>query len=120
MTNWFHKLFNPHCPSCIEQKHEDSICQSCETLKMMLEQSNYEKKQLLDKLLNPVLPVNPTLVEYEPIQPKNIPWTVRRQMLEAEDRKKAELLRNAPKPSVEKSASLEVLEKELGISENIK
>ena len=116
MTNWFHKLFNPHCPSCYENDKDNKVCQSCETLKIMLEQSNYEKKQLLDKLLNPIQSEKSVPVEYEPIQPKNIPWAVRRQMLEAEDRIKAKLMKDAPVP---KSASLEVLEKELGISEEI-
>ena len=69
-------------------------CNSCETLRGQLESVNFEKKILLDRLLNPVQPVEPIKEpEYEPIKPKNVSWAVRRQMLEAEDREKAKLMR---------------------------
>ena len=72
---------------------EDFPCNSCETLRGQLESVNFEKKILLDRLLNPTVPVAPEKIEYEPIKPKNIPWVVRRQMLEEEDREKARLMR---------------------------
>jgi hypothetical protein len=43
--------------------------------------------------------------------PKNIPWNVRRQMLEREDRERAKLMKAAPKPE-----SVEDLEKELDLA----
>jgi hypothetical protein len=46
--------------------------------------------------------------EYEPIKPAFTPWRVRQQMLEAEDRQKARLMKD-------KSAEISALEKELGI-----
>lgn len=112
MTNFFHRLFNPHCSSCYENEKDNKICQSCETLKTQLDISNFEKKQLLERLLNPIQPEKPEPVEYEPIPNKNVPWNVRRQMLEAEDREKAKLMRAAPK-------STEILEKELGINQEV-
>lgn len=46
--------------------------------------------------------------------PRTIPWNVRRQMLEREDRAKAEILKNVPKPdSIEDKKETEVFEKEL-------
>lgn len=102
--NWFHHLFNPHCPDCI------SICPSCEVLKGQLEVVNYEKKQLMDRLFNPPVPSVEIQPNREVSIPKNIPWAVRKQMLEAEDRVRAKLMREAPTP-----ISTEGLEKELDI-----
>lgn len=124
--NWIHRLFNPHCPHCKEEQEESKVCQSCEQLKSLLEQSNYERKELLAKLLNKMDPtsVPPVLNDddEERKQPlrKNIPWNVRRQMLEAEDREKARSMRNAAKPDkptiITTDSSVDELEKEIGIS----
>lgn len=86
-------------------------CKSCETLIKQLEIANYEKKQLLDRILE-----KPTIIEKSPtneviIPPRNVPWNVRRQMMEAEDREKARLMREVAKP-----ISTEDLEKELDIA----
>ncbi len=86
---------------------QQTQCESCETLKHQLEVSNFEKKQLLDRLLEK--PAPEVIKEPVPItRPHNIPWNVRRQILEQEDREKARLLREAAKP-----ISTEDLEKEL-------
>lgn len=117
MLNFFHKLFNPHCPHCAEQKQEDKVCSSCETLKEQLAVANAEKKQLLDYVLMP----DPNTIhhspekdddELQPIQPKVVPWRVRRQMLEDEDRKKA-LLEKEQK--AEQAKAIAELEKNLGV-----
>lgn len=95
----------------IKNKH----CESCETLRQQLEIANYEKRLLLDRIMEKPAPV----VETPPIPislPKTIPWTVKKQMLEAEDREKAKLLRNAPKPV----QTVEEIEKELGIVDEAK
>lgn len=99
-----------------ELTQENKICASCETLKLQLEIANYEKQQLLNRLLappvteeRPVAP-EPTTV----LRPRNVPWAVRRQMLEREDRIKAATLRNAAKPD---SVATEELEKELNVAE---
>ena len=90
---------------------DETVCKSCETLKAQLEVVNYEKTQLLAKILK-----EPDLPKEEPPAPKisiprTLPWAVRRQMLEKEDREKARLMREAPKP-----VSTEDLEKELDIA----
>lgn len=119
--NWFHRLFNPHCPHCKEMDDENKICNSCEHLKIMLEQSNIERKELLNKLLNKDNQSSPPVMNDEPKEPqlmkRNIPWNVRRQMLEKEDREKARLMRDAPKPIIV-NTEIEALEKELGVTDN--
>jgi hypothetical protein len=90
----------------------------------MLDESNRERKELLHKLLTKEQP-EPLIEKSEPpqpIMPQFVPWRVRQQMLEAEDRKKAQLMRDkeveitASKQSVSKS--IEDLEKELGVGED--
>jgi predicted DsbA family dithiol-disulfide isomerase len=111
MSNWFHRFFNPHCPDCIAESTR--ICESCETLKTEIARISSENERLLNRLLNP-----PTIHEEKKElsevlkMPRNIPWNVRRQMLEAEDREKAKLMKEAPKPQ-----STTELEKELGVEE---
>ena len=101
MTNWFHRLFNPHCPHCYEEQLERSHCNTCQVLQLELASVKQERDKLLQRILNP--PTESTMSkddidELKPILPKAIPWNVRRQMLEAEDREKARLMQNAPKP----------------------
>lgn len=89
---------------------EQHLCESCETLKHQLETSNYEKKLLMDRLLerpSVEVPSQPVTIT----KPMNVPWNVRRQMLETEDRERARLIREAPKP-----VSTEDLEKELDLA----
>lgn len=110
MTNFFHRLFNPHCPHCIEEYERDLVCPSCEILKQQLELMTLQNNKLLDRITEKP---QPEAVREPPqiTMPRNIPWGVRRQMLEAEDREKARLMREAPKP-----ATTEDLEKELEIA----
>lgn len=46
---------------------------------------------------------------------RQVPWVVRRQMLEAEDREKAKALRNAAQPATP-TITTEELEKELNVA----
>jgi hypothetical protein len=88
----------------------DEPCMSCELLREQLHKSDAERKDLLHRLLdskNPEPPSTP-VEDYQPITPQFIPWRVRQQMLETEDKKKAELMR-AHAQQVEK------LEEELGV-----
>ncbi len=87
-------------------------CETCEILRIQLDESNRERKELLHRLLDKDKPEPPATEpqEFKPIQSQFIPWRVRQQMLEQEDRKKAELMRA-------KTAEIEELEKELGIKE---
>ena len=97
---------------------EEKVCASCETLRQQLEFSNYEKTQLLNKLLKEPEP-EPKQPEAPQItRPRSIPWNVRRQLLEQEDRVKAQRLRSVPKPDSEVTpVSTEDLEKDLKIAE---
>jgi hypothetical protein len=114
MSNWIHRFFNPHCEHCIDEREDSKVCASCETLKQQLESVNHEKNRLLDRLLTP--PTVETVAQpiREPTRPLNVPWSVRKQMLEREDREKAKLMRDAPKPN---QVSTEDLEKELNVVE---
>jgi hypothetical protein len=102
---------------------EQKICQSCETLKQQLEIANYEKKQLLDRLLFKPSPEAERTVAPEPtaVRPRSIPWHVRRQMLETEDREKARALKDAAKPDsanqTNQKVDVEELERELNVAE---
>jgi hypothetical protein len=86
-------------------------CATCEVLKETLSIERQFNQVLLQKLLDKGKPEPLQEVEEKPvpIQPQFIPWRVRQQMLEAEDRKKAELMRA-------KGAEIEKLEKELGVT----
>jgi len=116
LLDWYREWIEIRLESKIKRteiKHEEVICQSCETLKKQLEIANYEKRQLLDKLLAPP----PIIEEKPPIPvsiPRSIPWNVRKQMLEREDSEKAKLMRDAPKP--DSIISTEELEKELNLA----
>lgn len=105
-----------------EIKQENRVCQSCETLKEQLNISNHEKAQLLSRLLEKPEPIpeRTTAPPPQAVRPTAIPWKVRQQLLETEDRKKAQLLKNAPKPDAPvaevKVADIEELEKEMDIA----
>lgn len=111
MFNWYRELLNIRYESNERTERlyrESKVCQSCENLKHQLEVVYYEKKQLMEKILEkPVVEQSkePTMVT---LPQRNVPWNVKRQMLELEDREKAKLLRNAPN-----AVSTEQLEKDL-------
>ena len=116
---WWHHLKDPHCHECAEEREEEKICQSCETLKVQLSIANHEKQELLNSLLS--LTKKPeeqtsTAVDYEKVKPKMMTWNVRRQMLEAEDKKAAQILAEQKnKKSI--GDQIADLEKEMGIEE---
>ncbi len=122
IKDWIHHLINPHCLHCQEIREENLVCKSCEILKQQLEIANYEKKQLLDSIVNSLRPREETAKEinYEAVRPKMTAWKVQRQMLEAEDRERARILREQNKLddiSMDKDLNLEIeeLEKRVGI-----
>lgn len=85
-------------------------CATCEVLREQLTNSERERRELLTKLLDKGNP-EPLNIEHErpiPITPQFVPWRVKQQMLEAEDRKKSQLMK-------EKAQEIEELEKELEI-----
>lgn len=88
-------------------------CEACEILREQLHKSERERTELLHRLLDQNKSEPPSTKDEEelvPINPKFVPWRVRKEMLEAEDRKKAELIRRSKENS-------EKLEKELGVEE---
>ena len=104
MKNWLHRLLNPHCPQCAledklahDRQLEDKVCEKCEILQIQLEIANIEKQKLLDKVIgsNEKEPV----IEQPIVQPRGrfIPWAVKRQVLEAEDRVAAKLKKDKEK-----------------------
>lgn len=88
----------------------DDSCKTCNVLREQLARSERERSELLQKILDRDKPPSEPAVmeEIRPIQPRIIPWSVRQQMLEAEDRKKAQIMR-------EKAKEIAELESELGI-----
>lgn len=79
----------------IERREKRRECTSCETLREQLFIANNEKQKLLEQLIeinNPKAAVQEEK-EFEPIQPRIVPWHIKRRMLEAESRKEAELLK---------------------------
>lgn len=113
MFNWLRELLEiryEYREKRTRLNKEEVLCKSCETLKAQLEISNYEKKQLLERILEkPVVEKNEPPVQVT--RPHNIPWNVRKQMMEAEDRERARIMREAPKP-----LTTDELEKELDIA----
>lgn len=89
------------------------ICGTCELLRFQLDESNRERRDLLARLLERDRPEPSPSIKIEeltPIRHQFVPWRVRQQMLEAEDRKKAEILKKHQEEVNE-------LEKELGVKD---
>lgn len=133
LVEFFHRLWNPHCAHCeekdrllmerdLEKNELNKICSTCEVLKQQLDASNAERHRLIETITRvPEVPV-----EREPVKmsmPKHLPWEVRRRMLEKEDREKARLMREAPKPSDVDPVSdkeTELLEQEIANAQGIR
>lgn len=90
---------------------EPPVCETCEVLREQLARVISERNELLNKLINKPEPIEPPIdkAQLKPIVPRHIPWPVRRQLLEAEDREAARLAR-------EKAKEIEGLEKELEVN----
>src|SRR3954466_13054666 len=96
---------------------EDPPCETCEVLRERLVASERERRELLQRILTPEPLPTPSVSTEEPIPltPQFTPWRIRKQLLEAEDRKKAELLRAKAKELANAGSqqSIDALEKEL-------
>jgi hypothetical protein len=123
---WLHKLLHPHCDQChdeeverLERERESRICNSCEMLRNQIQLLHEERDKLLDRLLNPPIQKEPEIdtSQVKLAMPSRFtPWKVKRQMLEAEDRKAASLLKEREK---ELHPDTIKLEKELGIQDAV-
>lgn len=120
-SNFFHKLFNPHCEKCLNEEMDrqaqilaSRVCPYCEHLKMQLSIVQQERDRLLDSVLNGNKEPSPIeLAEAPKAIQSFIPWSTRRRQLEEEDRQKAVELAKEAQVAVAKSKSTEELEKEL-------
>jgi hypothetical protein len=93
---------------------EELPCDTCEVLREQLANSERERRELLNRLLEPSKPEPPSTdpEELKPIMPQFIPWRIRQQMLEQEDRRAAKIMKD-------RKAEIEQLEKEMGIAKEI-
>lgn len=94
LLNWYEKW--------LELKRDykqDKPCESCETLKVELAHLHQDNQRLLDRILEkPTVPTERIGDNVTPILPRRgVPWNARRQLLEANDRHAAQLMKNAPK-----------------------
>jgi hypothetical protein len=100
-------------------------CPTCQVLMEQLARSERERHDLLQTVLIRDKPQEivqtATADELKPVMPQYVPWRVKQQMYEAEDRRKAELMRAKQKEMSETktpvSESVAKLEEELGIKE---
>jgi hypothetical protein len=95
-------------------KEIEKPCDSCETLKEQLSIANHEREKLLARIMEKPEPI-PNVPLAPVTMPRMVPWNVRRQMLEAEDRARAKAIKEAAKadtPEINKK-SVEELEKEM-------
>ena len=73
-----------------ERKH---VCPTCEIFKVEIERANREKELLLNKILQPPAPQEEVKRPITVNPPRQMPFAIKRQILEAEDRIQAEKLR---------------------------
>ena len=96
LLDWYEKYLE------IREAHMNPhVCDSCETLKSQLAFVNHEKEVLLSRVMEKPEKeperVKAPEMQY-PINVARMPWRVRQQMLEQNDREKARAIREAPKP----------------------
>lgn len=107
MLDWLRRILN---------SEPVYICETCEVLKEQVAYERYEKEKLLKYILEPKAEMQPASLpdeETEPIRPKIIPWHIRKQMLENEDRKEAELLKRSAE---DRKKAIEELEDKLKVN----
>lgn len=111
--NWLHHIFNPHCEECAAER----VCPSCEVLRRQLEIQNENNRQLTLAIVDLNKPIAPSESEKSTKAPEPIrsvmPWRVRKQMLQAEDRKQAEILAREKFDPSKSSVNVVDLENEL-------
>ena len=97
----------------IDERQESKICKSCETLREQLTIERSINKELVKAVLPREEIAQQATEAPKPLQTRTIPWRVRQQMLEAEDMKAAQLLKQKAKEEIDNKKSTEQLEKEL-------
>ena len=93
-------------------------------MKVEVERLRFQNEQLLNRILNPIKPVEDKPIEVKPelLTPKHIPWRVQQQALEKREREIAEQIRKQRLTEVQsvtteniQGKSIEQLEQELGV-----
>jgi hypothetical protein len=107
---WLHHLFTPHCVQCKEDYVELDRCKSCEVLEQQLAQANREKHDLLNMIMQLSQPkveveAKPYIPLADEARPKFIPWRVKQQELEANDRQAARILKDKHKEMADAKAA---------------
>lgn len=96
-------------------------CASCEVLKVELAAERREKQMLLNRILNPNDQTQPANENRpEPVLSKHIPWRVKQQELEAQDRAVASRIKKEfddKIPTAKVSENIAKMEREMGISD---
>lgn len=93
-----------------------NVCPTCEVLRVQLDEAVRERRELLQTILERSEPPKSEpmpMGELKPVRPRHIPWSVRQQLLEAEDRVTAQKLRE----KTEELDRISELEKELGVKD---
>lgn len=93
----------------------DKVCQSCETLRAQLAVLQHNNEMLMNTLFKK--PEVPAEIKHEITVPKTVPWNVRKQMLEREDRERARLMRESVQPDSFKSGSVTPVSAQADIQE---
>lgn len=110
MTNFFHKLLNPHCEHCREQEELEfqrrTFNPIIEHLKDEIARLQRHNDLLMQKLES--VKQNDVTVEATtnseppvPIRPNRTPWIIKQRELEAEDRNKARVLRKLQEAGID-------------------
>ncbi len=98
-----------------------SPCQSCEHLKLLLEQERLERRTLIQALTTKSEPLGaaPFPKDFHPLPSRHTPFSVKRAQLETADRLLAEQRRadERSKASTVTETRINELEKELGLEE---
>lgn len=120
LIRFIHHLLQPHCPECQRERDEANNCESCETLREQLAAERSYNRLLLESIiLKPEVERTEDTSNLTPIRGNFVSSRVRREMLEAEDRKQAEIINERKR--IDKEArelatkTTEELERELGI-----
>lgn len=71
----------------------ERTCQNCDYFKLQIESLQHRNEQLVRQLTQTDVPPVPVTETKEPLKPRFIPWRTRRQMLEAEDARAAQVMR---------------------------
>ena len=103
MTNFFHRLLNPHCLHCKEEREDKEHSEYVEYLRMEIARLINENQKLLNKILDGDKNTinneneNETLQSVPKMGHRYVPWNVRRQHYENESRAEAKRLADIKK-----------------------